>query len=111
MLSIINFNTYKIIHKIFRELQLSFIQMKDDKFDIYSSLSDWDKYMKSFHKICNNREDYKYLFHIVLKDENFCSNFNKFMKLDIKHIEDEIKITKSFYLNSYILFLLSIRRS
>lgn len=103
-----DYNTCKIIHCIFDELKTTFEKMEDENFDLYKSYENWQKYTYKFYKN-NNYEIYRYLFSSVLSNKNFCINFTKFMSMNSQQLENMMKTTKTFYRNSYILFLLQIK--
>ena len=103
-----NYNTYKIIQCIFKELKLSFKEMKNENFNMFNNIDTWQKFTYNFF-IKNVTPNYRYFMRTVLSDKNFCNNFNKIMKMELDDIEKETKRIKTFYRNSYVLFLLSIK--
>jgi hypothetical protein len=106
--TLVDYNTYEIIHCIFSDLKMSFKEMNNENFNMFKNIDTWQQFtFKFFNK--NDRPKYKYFMTFVLKDKNFCNNFNNIMKMELEDIEKETKRIKTFYRNSYILFLLSIK--
>lgn len=107
---LLDYDTYKIIYSIYGELKMAFKEMHDENFDLYLNFENWQKFISEFY---NKNRGLKYLYFMrsVLKDKNFCNNFNKIMNMELTDIVKESNRIKTFYRNSYILFLLQIKFS
>lgn len=101
-----DYETYKLIYPIFDEIKQVYIQ--NNNIDMYTNIEIWQSFLNKFYYLAS-KEKYNYFIKDVLKNQNFINNFHKFLKKEKHEIENEIKNIKSFYRNSYILFLLSLR--
>ncbi len=105
-----DYNTYKKILPIIKELKEVYNYINDENFDMFRDYSTWQFYVQKIYSV-SSREKYKYFFTVVLSDQNFCDNFKKIIQMDIREIEQKKKNIHNFYRNSYILFLLQLRNS